>query len=166
MLCQSLMHQGKGWSRGRTGPLVAKGSRQRAAAFCPGLGGSEEVCVSLHPGDGDTAKQEHRGRRVHVATWEAVNRGLTTTTQIRWEMPQNVTFLPVVQSELWAVPAWMDCGSSQGDSLPQSPSLFPTCGGRLTTRESIGTCYHPFQIPFRTNELLITPYSTFFREEW
>lgn len=27
------------------GPLVATGSSQRAAAFCPGLGGSKRVCV-------------------------------------------------------------------------------------------------------------------------
>lgn len=133
MLCQRWMHQGKVEQR-EDQAAGSHGLKAKSCCFLPWPWGQRgAVSVSLHPGDGDTAKQQRRGRRACLATWEAVNPGLTTTTHIRWEMPQKVTFLPVAQPGLWAAPAWMDCGSSQRDSLPASPSLTLICGGRPTT---------------------------------
>lgn len=93
------------------------GLKARGCCFLPWPWGQRgAVCVSLHPGDGDTAKQEPRGRRVYTAIWKAVNPDLTTTTQIRWEMPQKITFLPVAQP--WAL------GSASLDRLWVQPEGF------------------------------------------
>lgn len=55
---------GKGLVQREDWAMVATCSRQRAAAFCPGLVGSEAGCVSLHLGDDDTTKQEPQGRKI------------------------------------------------------------------------------------------------------
>lgn len=86
------------------------------------------MCGTPHPGGRGAAKQEPWGRRACTGTREAVNPVLEATTQAREEMPQKVTFLPVAQPGLRAVPARMGLckqpeGFAPGITFP-SPDLW------------------------------------------